>query len=160
MTRNSRLPLAVAATLLALTTAACGSGPTGTTTTGTNTTAPAAAPAATATAASASGGSGASADSAPAKRGITLRITGAGDPGVHVSYRINTVDTEDKAATAPWQKTVVPDGEVTSISLIAMSTETDELSCEIFIDGTSVRAAKAGPQTGGVAHCDWADGDL
>ncbi|GAB7052790.1 hypothetical protein [Catenuloplanes indicus] len=154
MNRNRRLPLVAAAALLALATAACGSSGTGTTTAAPETSATprtSTAPVATATA----GGAGGSATGVPANKGITLRVTGA-ESIADVSYVIGETNTEEKTATLPWQKVVVPDDEVFHVTLIAMSSdETADLSCEIFIDGTSVDTAKAGAESGGVAGCEW-----
>jgi hypothetical protein len=166
---RTRLSLVATAVLLALTTAACGSS-------GQDA---AAAPAAAAGSAASvtpaapassdsSGGAGGSAGSAgaddstgilaaPVEHGITLRVTGTGATTAQVSYVVNDTSTEDKQASTPWQKTADPADEVSHISLIAMSSDTDDLSCEIFINGTSVRTARASAQTGGVASCDWTD---
>ncbi|MDP9796549.1 hypothetical protein J2S43_005061 [Catenuloplanes nepalensis] len=156
MIRNRRLPLVAAAALLALATAACGSS-------GTNTAAPAASASPKSSTvpvtATTAGGAGGSATDVPAQKGITLRVTGA-DGAAEVSYLVDTTNTEEKTASLPWQKVIVPAGEVFHISLIAMSTNAAaDLSCEIFIDGTSVDAAKAGEESGGVAGCQWTNKD-
>ncbi|GAB7042699.1 MULTISPECIES: hypothetical protein [Catenuloplanes] len=152
MNRNRRLPLVAATALLALATAACGSSGTDAAASGTNTSPTNSTVPVTATTA---GGAGGSATDVPAKKGITLRVTG-GHSTADVSYLIGTANTEEKATTLPWQKVVVPVDEVFHVSLIAMSTtEAADLTCEIFIDGTSVDTAKAGEASGGVAGCEW-----
>ncbi|WP_033345156.1 MmpS family transport accessory protein [Catenuloplanes japonicus] len=163
MTRNSRLPLlATAAALLVLATSGCGTpekataSPAGATDV---------APVTSATT-SPAGSAGAATDghagilTTPVSDGITLRVTGKAGVAAQISYAINRVETEDDAATLPWQRTADPAGTVSRISLIAMSRDTDDLSCEIFVDGVSVLTAQAGAQTGGVASCEWTNKDL
>ncbi|MFI5839199.1 MmpS family transport accessory protein [Catenuloplanes sp. NPDC051500] len=180
-----RLPLIATALLLALATTACSSndnegGAAGGGTTAVETAAPA--PTSAATAGGGAGGSaagiadgssdgsaGESADGSagesadgnsgiltdPVANGVTLRVTGAGATTAQVSYEIDGASTEDKHASVPWQKTATPAGEVAHVSLIVMSPDTDDLTCEIFVNGTSVRTAQAAAKTGGVASCDW-----
>lgn len=155
MNRNRRLPLVTAAALLALATAACGSSGTDSAAPKTNASPKSSTAPVTAATTATAGGAGGSATGVPATKGITLRVTG-GESTADVSYLIGKASTEEKTAALPWQKVVVPVDKVTHISLIAMSLdETADLSCEIFIDGTSVDSAKAGPESGGVAGCEW-----
>jgi hypothetical protein len=149
-----RLSLVPAAALLVLATAACSAAEAST---ATPTTPAAASTTAAATPAAPASGSPAPSGELPsvATTGITLRVTGPGAAGAHVSYTVDTAETTDKDASVPWQKVVDPAGKVTSVSLIAMSEETKELTCEIYLDGEQVETNTANAASAGVANCEW-----
>lgn len=149
-----RLSLAPAAALLVLATAACSAAEAST---ATPTTPAVASTTAAATPTTVSGSPAPSGGELPAvaSTGITLRVTGPGAAGAHVTYTVDTAETTDGTASVPWQKIVDPAGKASSVSLIAMSEETKDLTCEIYLDGEQVETNTASDASAGVANCEW-----